>query len=181
MHVNYTLTEEDLRAFLRRIVWRSGQARGMVLIVGCALLAGMALAALNPGRFRGFGIVIALAMAYVLLLVFRSDARQLRVLRRNRDTKLVLGPQSISLTPEGIEWSGPLSHTFYQWRAVEQLDETPTFAVLMVSGIRGYVVPKRAFGSEGEYVRFIETAKRLKRESEDRARAEPPATSAAAP
>lgn len=168
MEIDYTLTEDDLRAYLRRVIWRSLPARRQVGILGLLLLVGVGMATASDGPMRLLGWIIAGAMAYTLFVVFRSDRRQLGVLIRNRDTRLLLGKQKMALRPEELVWLGPFTRAAYDWQAVETIDEWPGYAALMLSGIRGLVVPKRVFASEGEYVRFIETAKRFQREADER-------------
>lgn len=167
-HVQFTLTEEDLRAFVRRVVWRSAAFRATIasLIV---LAIGFGLTALRNLHRPAPFVVLMLAFGFIAWWLARSDARQIGMLRRTRDVRLHLAPRTLTLSREGVGDATHFGRSFYEWHAVEAIDEAPRFAALMLSGIRGFVVPRRVFATEGDYVRFIETAKRLKREADQRA------------
>jgi hypothetical protein len=122
----------------------------------------MALAMLAPAT--GF---LGLLLFYITSPSRRKAAlRRLLtgMLRQGRNENL-FSLHRVWVSPRGIRRISRYADTTYQWPVVEKIAVGPHAAYIYDSAASAIVVPRSAFGSEGEFQHFVETAEHFWKEA----------------
>jgi hypothetical protein len=154
MHVEYEMSDDDLRA-LGRWVIRSGpyQRRAMrksvAVVALCGLLLGLpfgaAAAVASPAVFVGLALLLARAL---------SGRQVLNVNRAGRGVA-TSGRIVVEVTPDGVVERTPAGHSFVRWYALESVGSARDHLFMLISSVAAVIVPRRAFASDDEWRRFV--------------------------
>lgn len=151
--VRYRVEPDDIATFGVSACTRNGQMRNgrlflayltmcLAFIVGAAVAMGQS----TKARFVASFIVFLLMGACVAYASWRSYPKSIRKNMLKQETPAIsptlFGDLSLSVAEGGLTVEHALSTTHLKWAAVRELVETPEHLFLMVSPIRGYVVPK---------------------------------------
>ena len=155
--VNIELIPADLHAF-SRYAFRTGfgRGRGIILFIISLLLIGGAFFFKNsgaqppaspPGRESASienVLPSVLPILLFLVLFFFFFRRQLKkaASRNNPDVFL---PSVFRVSDEGVFSENATSSSMHKWAAVQSMIETKDHYFVMLSPVRGYIVPKRSF------------------------------------
>ena len=170
MEVSYTLTAEDLRAYL---VWSAGQAataaqfqraRVMGSLVFVLLAVMFALSAAVDGdalMFTLAGLTLLGAIAAWFLLPGRFRATYARntlnaMLRGN--SAYFLGPRTVRISAEGYSVSGPGLSSSCAWQLVDHVASSAAGVYVFVTATQAHVVPRSAFATHEDMQRFADSA-----------------------
>jgi hypothetical protein len=155
--VNIELTPADLHAF-SRYAFRTGigRGRGIILFILSLLLIGGAFffkksgaqpTAPPPGRESAsienvLPNVLPILLFLVLFLFLFHRQLKKGVSRNNPDAFL---PSVFRVSDEGVFSENATSSSMHKWAAVRSIIETKEHYFVMLSPMRGYIVPKRSF------------------------------------
>jgi hypothetical protein len=118
--------------------------------------------------------MLAPATGFLGLLLFyiTSPSRRKAALRRLLTGMLRQGRNEnlfslhrVWVSPRGIRRISRYADTTYQWPVVEKIAVGPHAAYIYDSAASAIVVPRSAFGSEGEFQHFVETAEHFWKEA----------------
>ncbi len=180
----YELAIDDLLDFTMYVFRHSPTIRRSIRLAQLGVPALMLLVALGTVLFLSrdeadyliwqdylllAGILVAMVTVVGTVWAFAYprwlEARGLKTwkaLLRESKTDPVLGRTRVALTPSGIETVNENGHGVTSWRTVEQIVPTAKHIFILIGGLKGVVVPRRAFPTENEYRRFLEVAEQLR-------------------
>jgi hypothetical protein len=175
----YRVEAEDMGAFAVVLCTRSGQLRRgrlvtATLIVCAFVVLGVGVAVQQTTEARFFGAVGAF---FLVGCVFATRAWQgyPALVKKNMmrtetpETGATLfGEFTVTVSDEGLGVEHELYSSQFRWAGLSELIETPTHLFLMMSPVRGYVVPKK--GLSGASTREFAAAVRRGIESAAAAR-----------
>jgi hypothetical protein len=176
MTVQFALTGDDYAAFnlhwnrtsdVMRRRWR----RAWVLLAGMALVPALiALAEMknNPGIAVPMGFV-AIAMLIWMGAIAASRrrvaSRSIHRLFRGMTGRAVVGPRTLTISPEDIETEMDVANSTHKWIAIEAVHADAHHAFLYLGSAAAIIVPKRAFQSETHFKVFVNTARQFQRQA----------------
>src|SRR5205807_312657 len=116
----------------------------------------------SPALFYLVGVPLFLVFFFIFRKpLYRLLARRgVRQMLREGNNVRILEPQRLTLTPEGVTHTSALAANFADWSAVEKVVATADHAFIYTMTNAAYVVPRRAFEGEREFLDFVETARR---------------------
>lgn len=175
MSVEYTLTLEDVRVFLRyhrRHAPRpKGQPQhGWLWLVLLGLLSAIMLAVEFTGKeppslsFSTWWPVL-LFVVYAFFYFFGNkllEGLKLRGLQRN---PRFFEKKTLAITPEALAASDSSAAETILWHAIERVIEQRDHAFFYISATHAHILPKRAFAEERQFEEFVKTARRYHAEA----------------
>ncbi len=175
MEIEYSLSVEDRLAFheyhnSQSPTLRRQQAGGRCVVSLALLLIGLVLClALGPsGRVVvGGGFAILAAISF-FTFPKRWSRRAQRVTGRiytEGDTRQLLCRRRMTITPEALTDATELSVLTMKWAAVESIVVYRRYVFFCAQPLGAQIVPGSAFGSDFEFEKFVETARRYYREA----------------
>jgi hypothetical protein len=75
--------------------------------------------------------------------------------------KLDIGPRTLTLTPDGVEWTGRDIQVALSWRLIESVRDLPDYIAFCRSAHNCIPVPKRTFADAAAAANFLAEATRL--------------------
>ncbi|HXT59738.1 MAG TPA: YcxB family protein [Pirellulales bacterium] len=175
--VVYELDIEDMIAFSLHhhntsAVARSARRRSTILFLVVAAGCGLAgLGGIGNNDTGATILCLSAAGAFALLpfvfrpLVRRQMRRSLVNLFREGSNRALLGTRRLRLLPSGITDSSELIETTAKWAAVEKIETNEEYACLYIAAVRAFLVPRRAFGDEAQFLSFVELARRYRQQA----------------
>jgi hypothetical protein len=166
MEVEYELTLDDLVAFheyhcahsptIQRQYHR-GWWRLPIIVMALWALLGW-----RSGAFAQF----AADEWYWLLLVpvwlitypwrwHRAQRRAVVNLWNEGENAGSLGRQKLTITPETVMQSNAYREVRTRWEAVEKMERTEHYVFIYFSALHALILPRRAFLTDGEFLRFV--------------------------
>ncbi len=142
-------TRQDWNAYLRFLGERSVRRRRVfwLSLVGATLLTVAMLELTTRLTSWRFDLTSALA---ALVLVIGAMVVTARLGRSAADIPgSWLGMHEWDLAPDGIHTTSPTGRSFYEWRAVVAVHETPDHLFLSLDEVAALVLPKRSLESVG--------------------------------
>jgi hypothetical protein len=129
-----------------------------VLMAGLTIFAPRLFARLQPelGSARSVWVIVAFTVAVILLAALTSQRLCRAWLVRTLDRQTA-EPVTVHMTEKGISWTGAHHGSWLDWSAVDRAMLLPPF-LLLISGDRFYVLPRRAFKSDDEMSTFVKAA-----------------------
>jgi hypothetical protein len=82
--------------------------------------------------------------------------RLVQIMLRVGQNRLQLLEQTITVTPEGIEYRNIAGHRFLRWFAILRVQATEKHAFIYTDLLHAFVVPARAFDTLVHFNRFVE-------------------------
>jgi len=153
--VRYHLKPDDIGAFGFSACLRSGQVRkgqtfmASLYVLGFFILG--ALVASTQSTFLRYVVSIVAFTLFGVLFATVTWQNYPRALRRNMMKvenpdvgRSMFGDFSLTVASDAFEVDHELTFSRTKWAAVRELVETPDHFFLMLSPVRGYVVPKAA-------------------------------------
>lgn len=151
--VHYHMKPEDIGAFGVSACVRSGQMRkGQTFLASLHVLGffvlGMLFATMQSSLPRFIATIVAFTMFGTLfgLVAWQNYPRSLQKnMMKVENPKLgrsMFGDFSLTITENDFAIDHELAFSRTKWAAVRELVETPTHLFLMLSPVRGYVIPK---------------------------------------
>jgi hypothetical protein len=184
MEVEFDLTLEDLIAFNEYHCAHSPaiQAqfrRGWWVVPFWALLVWLILA-LSAEKFADFAAEHWLWLLIVPFWLFwfpwrwhrRQRKNALRLLNEGENVG-VIGRQRLTITPETVEQRSAYREVRMRWEAVEKIVRSEHYAYIYVSAYTAHILPRRAFLTDGEFLKFVGEALHY-HDAKRRAAATPP-------
>jgi len=159
MQAQFNQTEDDIIAFiLVHIKYSPAAWRRWKIVALCLLFFGLALSLLfrdlQPLWMAGLLTVMFIGLVRVFpKMLFRKMARE------GRNASL-LGPRTVTISPEGVAEKTEVSESNYRWSTVERICTTDDYAFLYVSALSALIVPKRAFSAPSEFAAFVSEARK---------------------
>ena len=162
IELSFDIESQDLTAFIeyyfrhapegRRSMWRIYLFGGVLFAVLAYSEAGHPEHGLdNPARYALLLLVSALLMGagfYFYLRVLRPMLAG--CVTRTKLFRERLGPTTMVLTPDEISVRNEHGHGRMDWEPVREVAADKQHYYIMFGGLRGFVVPKRAFASEAD-------------------------------
>jgi hypothetical protein len=185
MEIQYEIRADDYLAFNRHYLRKRLRTpafrwlvRLLLVLLGiAAVLAGfLSLVTGGFGWIREFstpwsdpvlGVLLVVLATLVFLLGLVFLVRRSVIRRRLRDDRTLLGPKTLTVSPEGLRVRTPKTNTELLWPVITAVDETADSFYLFVSPFAAVIVPKRAFGSEAEVAEFREAVRRGREDSHE--------------
>ena len=174
MEVEIEITADDYKALNHHVVHTSPSLRrqrviGGVVIPTVWLLVWVAVVLTRDDPSKAARALLPLLLGVLLLPLFclRTHAKTTRAvdsLLRDGKNAGLLGHRRITLTIEGVCESGEPGESVTRWAVVERIDTTDDHAFLFTSAVSAFIVPKRAFKTNGEFEAFVGMARRLSEE-----------------
>jgi hypothetical protein len=174
--IDYELTVEDLVRWnqyflrtsptMRRQFWTAWLALGAAFFCLTVILPQLFM----PGPSGWVNTAITAPIAVALWLSFPwfyrfKGSRNVRGLVREGAELNVVGRRRLSLSPEFIVYSTPLSQTVSRWQAIERIAWNRDALYIMLASNSALSVPRRAFASEVQFQQFVERATEFHAES----------------
>jgi len=174
MEVEYSLSPDDLVAFHqydpRRATSAAGTSRGsqlvaMLLAMGCLGALALAGIAVVAGRWSSqilhlllLGLLAGVA-AVPILFRERLLSSYTRWYYRHAGSQY-FSPQRLKLTPEALIISSAAAETTTRWEGIERITVTHDYAFFFNSQNSAFLLPRRAFANEQDFLAFVEAAQR---------------------
>jgi hypothetical protein len=177
MEIEFSLEEEDLFAFEEYNV-RGGvtpQSRRREWVVwGLILLSYLGLVLyhvceseshqlrLNPKVLVLMGVV-GLCMVFLATFCRRPFIRlYIRRMLRRPGNAILLASRRVRITAVGLSELNEFGGTRNEpWRTIVRIDSTGDHAFVFTTESTAFVIPRRAFASEGDFRTFVETAQQF--------------------
>lgn len=171
MEIEYSLTAEDLTAFIRHhskkgprptgnirvklssIVW------GVVLLLVIAVNVNDAIRRLTTSFVLGV-VVGVLAMIVMLIWMRKTTLNAVKNLYEDEHARWVFSRRRLSLSPAGVSSSNDYHETIHRWPIVWRIDTEGAYAFFYTSLNEGIVIPRRAFRDEQHFEEFLALARR---------------------
>tara|TARA_A100001391_G_C5052112_1_gene273753 strand:+ start:630 stop:1181 length:552 start_codon:yes stop_codon:yes gene_type:complete len=167
MKVSYELTRDDLAAFIAFHQQTSPTAQRHRLgclavgVLGMLLLPVWILLTTDKPKLETAGTLWPLLIGPVVFVVFagpyiRWRTRQMtnRLLSEGQNNGFY-GPCELELGSDSLTETRRSGTTTRSWDAVERVEYTASHLFIYTSGIEAYVVPRRAFSHESEFMVFL--------------------------
>jgi hypothetical protein len=169
MEVEFTLTVNDVLALLRHETERpSNRARKRYQLVLALFffLAGATLWAWNPDGYLG-PIVVGCGLVVLLLtLGQKSEAAQKIKQAFTRAAEQGLDSMLITISPGGITTRNRLAADSLKWEGIAAVETAPDHLFIFTTDrATCYIVPRRAFEGEQQFLGFVERARRYHEQS----------------
>lgn len=172
MIVEYEITKNDLNAFNLFHLSHSTTARRQYycswfipIVIWLLLFTCCNLVDWDSGTpLRTFLALLPLLSFVPLYLIFFPLAyrRHIRKTVANMvsegQNRGLFGRHRVVISPESVTESGEFGQSSTTWRAVERVVRTGDHAFIYTNALAAIIVPRRAFGTESEFVEFIRTA-----------------------
>ena len=169
MELRFTLEQADYYDFYKSHFWVRIKSRLVYLIV-MSLIFGYCLAyQLNSSTWLYFvyaGLpIILLILIYYQFPVWIAMRNLNSALRQNPD---YFEAKTMFISPSGIKFLSGNNEVFMDWNAISRIELTPKFISLYHSDLKVFLIPKRAFDSEPEFVNCVSEVKNyIKASSKD--------------
>lgn len=167
MKATYELTRDDLAAFIeyhhRSSPASRRQRRGCLAVAFCALMvlpAGILLTTDDPLLATAMDIwplllgPILFAITAIPYTRWRTRQMSNRLLSEGQN-KEFYGQCELEVGDGALTETRPSGSTIRNWTSVERVVTTPSHLFVYTSGIEAYVVPRRAFPNETEFIAFV--------------------------
>lgn len=153
MELRFTQNKADYYDFYKSHFWARIKSRLVYLIV-LSLLFGYCLGyQLNSSTWLYFvyaGLpIILLILIYYLLPVWLAMRKLNSALRQNPD---YFETKTMFISPSGIKFLSGNNEVSMDWNAMSRIELTPKFILLYHTNLKVFLIPKRAFDSEPEFV-----------------------------
>jgi hypothetical protein len=188
MEVRVNLAQEDFQAFMRHLSSsrskgdkhpqqaKSDVSKRVTWLAYIVVIGGGLIVSLGQGgprvHFNNPRVCAALVFFGLVGLAFfwawlsrRNSPR--RAFEEARNKGLVNGIL-ISITPEQFSYCTQVSTTTHQWSALDRVEHTDEHIFIMTAQWSGYIIPRRAFATEPDFLNFYETARRYQQGSHDK-------------
>jgi hypothetical protein len=174
--VAYELDIDDMIAFStyhlgRSVAARRGRRRVTVLFLLLAAVFCLLGLGAVPNDAYGATLFFSMAGTFLLLtfisppLARRRMRRAVANLYREGSNRALLGPRRLRLSPSGIRHSSELIETTAKWAAVEKIETNEQYACLYIAAAQAYIVPRRAFSDEAQFLSLVELARRYRQQA----------------
>jgi len=165
LSIDYELVLEDIvkwNLVLHRVSPATRRSHRLIRILcGAAalLFALLAVAGWPHTASFLFGSMMLAVMAVVWPAIFRWRAgAMIRNVFREGKNLSVLGARRLTLTPQYVMYSSPITQAVTRWLGIERILVEPDAIYIMSSSTSAFIVPRRALADEAQFQRFAETA-----------------------
>lgn len=145
------------------------------MLATCVVATAALLALAYVGTLSGW-FAVPLAVGLLLLLAITYNARRPASIRLafaqaahrlldERANEHLLSVRTVTLEADGLRQKMPASESFMRWEAFERIDHDDDHLFLYDSSFTAVVVPRQAFATRGQFLGFLELAKRLQASS----------------
>ena len=168
MIVNYERTIEDLVEFRLFHVTHSPSFRRLMLFGRIAtslliIIVGLGIFSLFNGALALWNYVFALLFGVIVfvLLPTRLRARlkqNTRKMLAEGDNRAVLGPQSLTASPEGLLLESRAGESKFRWSSIVKIAQNDDYIFLYIGAANALVIPKKAFSPpeiQQEFLDFV--------------------------
>jgi hypothetical protein len=173
--VEYTLTREDVTAFVRHQrknpVPRPGEPKHLplLLLVLLGLISAIVLAVklTDPGPFSVSAADVIPVAGFLLMCFayfFGGRLVEWAALRAFRRNPAIFARRSLEVSPEGLMMGDATGTYFTPWHALDRVTEDEACVYFFVAPQAACILPRSAFAGEAAFEEFVETAKRYCRE-----------------
>lgn len=169
MQIEFDFTKEDYLEYNMHHISTSKTLRRMVLIqqYGLSLvylIVPFALARFTEIPFVYWMVVFGIVYLFWILFYpryFKSSARKRidKMVDEGKNTSM-FGKHVITLDEDGMLETTAKGESKISWDAVEKVEETDGYIYIYISSVNAYVIPVRAFESEGHRNGFLDTLKK---------------------
>jgi hypothetical protein len=170
MAVEYTLTVEDVAAFVRyhakqpRIGSRARLPEWpWLLLMGVALAILLWRQLLRPGPFLLSlvdGALVVFFLGCFLLYFFDKPLRRYLRLRAVRRNPRYPERRTLAISAEALMASNPSSATTIFWHAIPRIAADAEHAYFYLAPTKAIILPGRAFADARQFAEFVDTARR---------------------
>jgi hypothetical protein len=169
--VEYTLTVEDVAAFLRHHTKHPPRGTGRVglpewpslLLMGVALVVLLLRQLLRPGPFLLSVVdwaLVVFVLGYFVLYFFGKPLRRYLRLRALRHNPRYPERRTLAITAEALMASNPSSATTVLWHALPRIEADAEHAFFYLAPSKAIILPRRAFADDRQFAEFVDTARR---------------------
>jgi hypothetical protein len=142
-------------------VLRRGFVRGWLFIGAAMILIGSILIFFDPSAVAShvvMGAVFAgLFAAYPWFYRLRVR-RMCEGMFREGANSNVIGPRRVTLLPEYLVYSTPMSQTITRWAGMERVLQEKEVIYLLLANVTAIPVPRRAFATDDQFQQFAKAA-----------------------
>lgn len=178
VHVDFTLTEEDLIAFAHwgyHRTWWLWLIRQLVLAYW--LLPFLVLASVvGFGLLRNYiamtwmNVLVLTGLVYTLFTLVslhrNKPTRTVKTLLRLGHNRCDLGRQRIETAADGLRSTSRGGNEFRRWFSILRIDESHGYAFIYSDFAHAYIVPKRAFKTPAEFEHFVSVARTFHKQAQ---------------
>jgi hypothetical protein len=158
MSIQSDITNEDWTAyshFIRRQVKQGAYNKKMgfwLPCIGFGIVLGLIIS-IGKISIDPVSIMIgSFGMAFLIFIIARS---QLQSIKPALDG-IFLGPNSVSISDEGIRTFSANYDSLYRWKTVRNAQVTDKHIFIIVDTIAAIMVPRRSFSSDIEREQFLD-------------------------
>jgi hypothetical protein len=137
----------------------------VILAVVCALTANVPWARGDRVGSVFFLSLAGLCAALPFTLFPWLTRRYARHVFRGDRNRAMLGARRLRISRVGLSDSSELLKTSAKWAAVERIETNAGYAYLYIGAAQAYVIPRRAFNDDAQFLAFVELARRYWREA----------------
>jgi hypothetical protein len=171
MEIEYSLTAEDLAAFIRYHSKKGPRPAGnirvklpsivwvVVLLIVIAVIANDAIRRLTTSFVLGVAVGGG-AMIVLLVWTRKATLNAVKNLYEDEHARWVFSRRRLSICPAGVISSNEYHETIHRWSIVWRIDTEGVYAFFYTSLNEGIVIPRRAFRDEQHFEEFLALARR---------------------
>ncbi len=164
MKVEFTLTKEDVWAFDRYMAHPRNIGKWTYLAIALLFIVALTLvvSSLTDARYTKtlagivFNVFFTLLLPLLMLVVFWALFYRYHLRKMAQRNPGLYHPQVMEFNPEGFRLSMISTEVIVKWAAVTEIAETDRHFFVMIDKERGYIVPKRALGTDQDAFHFTQ-------------------------
>jgi hypothetical protein len=162
MKVQYSITPKDAVNFYKHFKSKGSYKfnifKRIVQVVAVAMIIFLILTFISNIQMK-FSLPYGLVMA--ILIIFLIDKVQISNIKRSSSS--INKNQVIEITDPGVQINRERGNVFVRWDGIIEVSHDTNGIYLFTNPKCAFIVPRRCFKNEQEFIEFIEQAKRFKR------------------
>lgn len=131
--------DHELRTTYRARIWT--QSACSAAVVGVLTYAFVQWQSQQNVASIGIAVVVGLVSFFAMPSVTRDQARKAIVKRYSKTRDTALGPQTMSLGPEGLDIANPNGRSHLIWSAVQRVALTKDYAFVFTGPFKAFILP----------------------------------------
>ena len=165
MQIEFERTEEDMIQFNLFHLSHSPSIKQQIFITQIVMAVlvfilpiGVSLFRSNDLSFSDYlvGAIFSIAIYFAWPYMYRTAAiRGVKRLLKEGNNKSLLGPNIISLLPEGIFGKSPARESKLNWSSIDKILQNDKYIFIYLGAINALVIPKNAFASDLQRKEFL--------------------------
>ncbi|PAB61076.1 YcxB family protein [Anaeromicrobium sediminis] len=153
MKITYDTTKEDYWNFNKYVKYNNFRTKMTIIlaIILVPITIYISLGAITNSKI--YSLVCAVISFGIIYYIMVHGTRK-RAFKFAEDEGGILGKHTIEVSEEGITEKTYYCSRFHIWNSVKNIEMTEEYIFIFLSEIQAYPIPKRAFKTENEAVKF---------------------------